>query len=121
MRLTLLRDQPAEPATIAELQRRIEDLPLGLSAIGRFLLSMPGLTADHLLTWAEACDEAAGELTGLFRPSMDDGYGALAAILRDAAPRFPHPPRMPLSAEEADASILARRIFAAGLSTAGGS
>ena len=121
MRLTLLPNQPPEPPAIAELQRRIEDLPLGLSAIGRFLLSLPGLTADHLLVWAEACDEAAGEMTGLFRPSMDDGWGALAAILRDATPRFPHPPRTPLSAEEADASILARRVIAAGLSTAGGS
>ncbi len=110
-----------DPPTLAELQARIEDLPLGLSAIGRFLLSRPGITADHLLIWAEACDEAAGEDRCVFRrPSADsEGWDALATILRDATPRFPHPPRLPLTAEETDATI--RRLArAAGVATAGG-
>ena len=121
MTLTFLPNQPRDPATIAELQARVEDLPMGLSAIGRFMLSRPGVTADHLLTWAEACDEAAGEEQCLFRhPAAEgEGWDALAGILRDAAPRYPHPPRLPLSDEQADAAAQ-RRILAAGMATAGG-
>lgn len=120
MRLHLLPDQPPEPPTVAELQRRIEDLPLGIAAIGRYLLSAPGVTADHLLVWAEACDEAAGEMGTLFRHGPEaDGWAVLAHILRDATPRFPHPPREPAAAAEADAAIL-RHALAAGLATAGG-
>lgn len=106
--------------TISDLQRRVEDLPLGLSAFGRYLLTRPGLTPDHLLWWAEGCDEAAGECGTLIRPAPEqDGWAMLAGILRDAcrSPLAAHPPREPLAAMAAEAAIRAR-ASAAGLSTA---
>lgn len=108
--------------TLATFQARVEDLPLGMAAIGRFLLTRPGITADHLLLWAEACDEAAGEEESLIcRSPSVRAWERLATILRDAAPLFPHPARTPASAGEDSAAALARQALAAGIATAGGS
>jgi hypothetical protein len=117
MVLILSPDQPPEsPPTIAELQARAEDLPVGYVAFALRLLRAPGLTGADLCFVADAADEQATEWGTLVRGSEEEaGWRALAAILRDAAPRFPHPPRQPISAEEAD-----RSIRAAGIATAGG-
>lgn len=113
-------DQPPEPPTIAELVRRAYDLPYGLTAFVSRLLLSPGLTGADLCTVADAADEAARECALVARNTTEErGWENLATILRDAAPRFPHPPRVPLTAAEAEASIR-RHASAAGLSTAGG-
>ncbi|MBR0653382.1 hypothetical protein GXW78_27275 [Roseomonas terrae] len=114
-------EQTTHPPTVAELFARIEDLPMGLSGLARSLLNTPGLTADHVLIWAEAADKGVEELRLLFPTGSFEGekWTAFAAILRDAAPRFPHPPRLPASARERDDAM---RVCAAaaGLATAAG-
>ncbi len=112
MRLTLLPDQPPEPPTIAALYRRVVDLPHDLGEFARAMLDAPGVTAAELLAEADRIDKVAkacGEpdVRGILSREARD-WSALASILRDAAPRFPSPPRVPLSAEEADASIRRR-------------
>lgn len=111
--------------TIAQTQAALASLPDGFDAIGARLLRAPGMSVDALLTVADALDEGAtarAETLGAWDAEVR-AMQALAKILRDAATveRFPQPPKTPLSAEEADASILARRAYVAGLSTAGGS
>ncbi|MBW6400016.1 hypothetical protein KPL78_19300 [Roseomonas sp. HJA6] len=120
MALRLPPDQPPEPPTIAELVRRAYDLPADHTAFVTRLLAAPGLTGDALLRVADAAQEAAEALGGLVRGDAEERvWRDMATLLRDAAPRFPHPPRVPLTAEEADASIR-RRAIAAGLTTATG-
>lgn len=124
MVLTLPANQPPErprPTPIQTLAA-LSALPDGFIAVGAHILAGAGVTADHLLRFAEAFRAGALERRGLF-PHGDAETRAmerLAAILEDATWRYPNPPRTPLTAEEADASILARRVLAAGYSTAGG-
>jgi len=118
MTLDLLPGQPPEPPTVAELVRRAYDLPEDHAAFVTRLLAAPGLTADDLLRVADAAQEAAEALGGLIRgDAAERTWRDMAALLRDATPRFPHPPRLPLTAEEADRAIRARS-FAAGVVTA---
>ena len=59
-------------------------------------------------------------LRGLIRGDFEERvWRDMAALLRDAAPRFPHPPRVPLTAIEADRSIR-QTASAAGIATASG-
>jgi hypothetical protein len=120
--LTLLPTQPAEPVPLYALFARIEDLPYYLAALGRAAINRPGCTAADLLTVAGYCDDVAKEcrvrdVRGMLEPEAAS-WAALAGILRDCAPHRPHPPRLPIGAEEADATIR-RRAHAAGLATAG--
>lgn len=117
MALRLLPDQP--PPAWSDLTRRCEDLPLGMAGLVRGALHQPGTTAAHLLHLADACDEARKELTLIFPGNCRDAdmWAAAAEILRDAAPRYPTPPRLPavpLTAAEADAVIHHARTRAAG-------
>lgn len=106
------------PPTIAQTQAALENLPEGLAVTGITLLSAPGITADSVLTFADALDAGATQQDMVCRGDhLARDMRRLAAILRDAAPRYPHPPRLPISAEAADASVR-RRAVAAGLSTA---
>lgn len=110
------------PPTTAQTQAALSNLPDGFAALGETILAAPGLTADTLLILADGMDAGARERRDLF-PGGDAESAAmsrLATILRDAAPRYPHPPREPaslLSARQADAAIR-RRAVAAGLATA---
>ncbi len=107
--------------TIAQTQAALANLPDGFGAIGARLLRTPGLTTDALLIVADALDDGAterAEILGTWDAEVR-ALRALATILRDAAPRFPHPPRVPLTALEAEASIR-RHTYAAGLATSGG-
>lgn len=91
-------DQAATP-TVAQTQAALLNLPDGYSAIGCTLLAAEGLTADTVLRVADALRAGAKERRELF-PHGDDETRAmerLAAILTDAAPRYPHPPKLPLS------------------------
>lgn len=101
MALTLLPTQP--PATWAELNRRIEDLPFGLAGMIRGAINQPGTTADHLLFMADAMDEARRDIAVVYPGGclQADHFAGMADILRDAAPHFPSPPRLPASAVEA--------------------
>ena len=83
--------------TMAGLYARIEDLPLGLAGLIRGALRQGGTTADHLLHLADACDQARKELALVFPTGCADAdtWVACAAILRDAAPLYPVPPREP--------------------------
>jgi hypothetical protein len=119
--LTLLPTQPAEPVPIFALFARIEELPYYLAALARAAFNRPGVTADHLLILADHCDAVSAEcvvrdLRGMLQHEAT-AWAALADILRDCAPHRPHPPRLPISAEDADASMR-RRAHAAGLATA---
>lgn len=85
--------------TIAQTQASLAGLPDGFAAFGCTLLSAEGVTADTVLRVADALRAGAAERRELF-PHGDDETRALerlAAILTDAAPRYPHPPRLPLS------------------------
>lgn len=85
------------PPTPAQTQAALADLPDGFAALGESLLAAPGVTADTLLIVADALDAGAAERRSLF-PGGDAESAAmarLASILRDAAPRYPHPPREP--------------------------
>lgn len=109
--------------TATQTAAALSALPDGFGAMGGTLLASAGVTAGHLLCFAEALRAGARERRSLF-PHGDAETQAmerLATILEDATWRYPSPPRLPLTAEEADASILSRRVLAAGLSTAGGS
>lgn len=120
MALDLLPNQPPEPPTTAQIFARVEDLPLDLGAFARAVLAAPGITAAELLTEADRCDAVAASLRADARHLMAAEaatWSALATILRDAAPRFPSPPRIPLTAEEAERSIR-MRSYAAGVITA---
>lgn len=117
MALDLLPDQPPEPPTIAELTRRAYNLPDGYTGFVTRLLAAPGVTASDLLRVADAAQEAAEERGGLLRGDADErAWRETAALLRDAAPRYPHPPRLPATAEEAEA-VMRLRAAAAGLAT----
>jgi len=124
MALDLLPDQPPERGrpTVAQTQAALLALPDGFGAIGARLLREPGLTTDALLIVADAMDDGAAERAetlGAWDAEVR-ALRTLATILRDAAPRYAErPPRVPLSALEAEASIR-RRPIAAGLATAGG-
>lgn len=106
----------------AEVFAHVEDLPFGMAAVARHLLTAPGTTSDHLLIWAEALDAGSqAEAAEVRHPrAADDAWHRFADVLRFAAPRHAGTvPRVPLTAEEADASSR-RRAAAAGLATAGG-
>lgn len=111
--------------TIAQTQAALMALPDGFDVFGARLLRAPGMSVDALLHVAEALVEGAdarAETLGTWDVEVR-AMRALASILRDAATveRFPQPPKVPLTATEADAATLARCAIAAGLSTAGGS
>ena len=101
MTLTLLPTQPTP--TWAQLNARVEDLPFGMAGLLRGAMRQPGTTADHLLHLADAMDEARREVAEVLPGgcAQSDAFAACASILRDAAPLFPHPPRLPASAVEA--------------------
>jgi hypothetical protein len=122
--LTLPANQPPErpQPTAIQTMAALSALPEGFGAMGTALLASAGVTADHLLRFAEAMRAGARERRGLF-PHGDAETRAmerLAGILEDAAWRYPTPPRVPLTAIEADVAVR-RYAAAAGLSTAGGS
>jgi hypothetical protein len=85
------------PPTPAQLFARVENLPFGLSGLVRGALRQSGTTSDHLLYLADAMDEARRDITVVFPGGCAeaDNYAVAAAILRDAAPLYPHPPRLP--------------------------
>lgn len=94
--------QPREAPTTAELFARVESLPYALAAFGRWALNGPGVTADALLQFAEGCDQVVAEcrmrdVRGILEQDAAT-WSALAGILRDAAPRYPDPPRRPPAA-----------------------
>ncbi|MFN6998894.1 MAG: hypothetical protein ACK4ST_02530 [Elioraea tepidiphila] len=103
------------PPTAAQTQAALADLPDGFAGMGETILAAPGVTADTLLIVADALAAGAAERRALF-PGGDAETRAmerLAAILRDAAPRYPHPPRLPASAPEAGGKFRARRTWGA--------
>ena len=84
------------PPTFADINRRVEDLPAALGAIARHLFQRPGTTSDHLLIAADSYDAVSVELENLIAGDPEAvQWRALAGILRDAAPLYPHPPRQP--------------------------
>lgn len=85
------------PPTMAQLSARIEDLPFGMAGVVRSALNQPGTTADHLLFMADVLDEGRRDVMVVFPSGCAeaDHFAVAAAILRDAAPLFPHPPRNP--------------------------
>lgn len=88
------------PPTFADINRRVEDLPAALGAIARHVFRRPGTSSDHLLIFADASDAAAAELDSVVAGDPEAvQWRALAAILRDAAPLYPHPPRVPADEE----------------------
>jgi hypothetical protein len=89
----------ADTPTVAQTQAALTSLPDGFAAFGCTLLAAEGVTADTVLRVAEALRAGAAERRELF-PHGDDETRAmerLASILTDAAPRYPHPPKLPLS------------------------
>lgn len=70
-------------------------------AMLRAIFALPGLTADHLLAWAKHARILARqlELDGLADQARE--ARDIAAGMVEAAPRFPHPPRLPANACEA--------------------
>lgn len=113
--LPLSRSAPTTAQTAAALS----GLPDGFAGFGERLLAAAGLTTDALLEVADALDAGAAERAetlGTWDTEVR-AMRALARILRDAAPRYPHPPRLPLTAEEADRSLRDRASFA-GFTTA---
>lgn len=91
------------PPTFAQLQARIEDLRFGMAGLLLGALKAPGTTHDELLWLADRMDEARKDIAVVFPGGSPDAdtYAAAASILRDAAPLFPHPARLPVSAIEA--------------------
>lgn len=85
------------PPTAAQLFARIEDLPYGWAGLVRGALRQPGTTADHLLLLADCMDEARDDILVVFPGGCAeaDHFTAAAGILRDAAPLYPSPPRLP--------------------------
>lgn len=95
------------PPTPAQTQAALALLPDGFAGFGETILAAEGLTADTLLIVADALDAGARERRELF-PGGDAESAAmtrLATILRDAAPRYPHPPRLPPSPISAEAAL----------------
>jgi hypothetical protein len=92
--------------TMAQLSRRIEDLPFGMAGAIRGALNQPGTTSDHLLHMADAMDEGRKDVLVVFPGGCAeaDTFAAAAAILRDAAPLYPHPPRLPAAPIDAIAT-----------------
>ena len=96
-------DRIAAPS-VAQTQAALSDLPDGFAGMGETLLASPGVTSDHLLVFADALAAGAIERRELF-PGDDTESRAmdrLASILRDAAPRYGHPPRLPAMAAQTD-------------------
>jgi hypothetical protein len=88
---------PPPPPTAAQLFARVEDLPFGMAGLVRGALKQPGTTTDHLLYLADAMDEARADIAVVFPGGSQDAdvFAAAAGILRDAAPLYPHPARLP--------------------------
>jgi hypothetical protein len=109
MALDLLPDQPT--CTMAQLNARIEDLPFGLAGVIRSALRQDGTTSDHLLCMADHLDEGRRDVLTVFPGGCieADHFSAAASILRDAAPRYPHPPRLPAAPIDALAADRAVR------------
>lgn len=106
---------PAPRPTVAQTQAALANLPDGYAAMGETLLSAPGITADHILRFADALDAGARERSLCLRgdPEARD-MRRLASILRDAAPRYVHPPRepaVPIDAEAAQRRVLTHRAW----------
>jgi len=90
------------PPTVAQTQAALASLPDGFAGLGETILAAQGVTADTLLILADGLDAGARERRELF-PGGDPesrAMTALATILRDAAPRYPHPPRLPAASAE---------------------
>ena len=85
------------PPTIAQLNARIEDLPFGMAGVVRGALRQGGTTSDHLLYMADTLDEGRRDALVVFPGGCAeaDTFAAAASILRDAAPLYPYPPRLP--------------------------
>lgn len=95
------------PPTPAQTQAALASLPDGFAGLGETILAAHGLTADTLLIVADGLDAGARERRDLF-PGGDAESAAmtrLATILRDAAPRYPHPPRLPPTPIGAEAAM----------------
>lgn len=108
--------------TLAQIQAALSVLPDGFAALGATVIAAPGLTSDALLIFADGLDRGAAQRRSLFigGDAESRAMASLATIMRDAASTFAeHPPRVPASADHADAAIR-RYASAAGLSTAGG-
>jgi hypothetical protein len=92
MTLTLL-----PPPTRVQIFARVEDLPFGMAGLVRGAMNQPGTTSDHLLFLADALDEARRDVAVVFPAGSPDAdhFASAASILRDAAPLYPHPPRLP--------------------------
>ncbi len=67
------------------------------------LCAQPGLTATHLLTWAEGADRRAAHYRDTGQDHLAQEAIALARAMRAEAAtgRWPHPPKIPTNAEEA--------------------
>jgi hypothetical protein len=98
MALTLI-----PPPTAAQLFQRVENLRYGIAGLVRGALRQSGTTSDHLLYLADAMDEARRDILVVFPGGCAeaDDFTVAAAILRDAAPLHPIPPRLPATAIEA--------------------
>lgn len=96
---------PQPTPTVAQLFARIEDLPFGMAGLIRGAMNQPGTTADHLLHLADAMDEARRDIAAVFPGGCADAehFAVAASILRDAAPLYPHPPRLPAAPIDAPA------------------
>jgi hypothetical protein len=66
----------------------------------RTILKLPGVTAAHLLHWADNVVRVAHQLLMDGYPEAAREARELAHALRLAAPRFPDPPRIPANATE---------------------
>lgn len=78
--------QDAGMPQAADAGPRPTGLPPVQGAIARLLLTAEGATADALLIYADAAEEAAQHDAV---PDSADAWLRLAAILRDVAPHFP--------------------------------
>jgi len=64
----------------------------------RAVLALPGLTAAHLLHWVDQANALALQMVLDGQEEEAATVRAFAAQLRDAAPGFPTPPRVPANA-----------------------
>jgi hypothetical protein len=94
------------PPTHAQTQAALAALPDGFAALGETILQSDGVTADTLLIAADALDAGSAERSECLGAWDVEARAmkALATILRDAAPRYPHPPRLPAAPAGAEAA-----------------
>jgi len=84
--LRLTRSQGAGMSQATDTGPRPTALPPVQGAIARLLLTAEGATADALLIYADAAEEAAQHEAA---PASANGWRRLAVILRDVAPHYP--------------------------------